>query len=464
MQDAGRRHSPERADGQIDDTEQLWQTPGPLSSRRMASEPKASREVERHAAAASQRVRSAADAMLAECRSALEAVISETPTLRDVIETDLRIWRSQLEGHVEQLTELVCSRIPPPSSPALADSPDVSPMASPSHDKEEVLEPASLPSPSCSESAALPGAWCDPDEIEKEVAELRRARRQIRSLFGSLVGGELPDTANCLSISDWHSEGAESPREAVQSKPQEGLADSQEAAEPSPNTQGAASPADAAAPVQRGAAEPSPVTPSAESSVGVAAELARPLQVSPFSLRSPMKLKEDPSQQLARALMSPSAPSTPGWLLPISRSAALLTGTREPQMSDAFREDAIWARSKASGISDSKREPKISKSKSQASWAASRWTSSETTQASPDPTHAWEFPAYARALKSRSGAQRPLALREVEPDLLTKTFQDESGTNSPAGLRGDGVALKAHRRAQEVMRIERGRSLGAIAR
>merc|ERR1719265_280161 len=50
----------------------------------------------------------------------------------------------------------------------------------------------------------VPSAWADPEEAEREVAELRRVRRQIRYLFGGMIGN-LPESST-LRVDDLLSE------------------------------------------------------------------------------------------------------------------------------------------------------------------------------------------------------------------------------------------------------------------
>jgi hypothetical protein len=240
-------------------------------------------------------------------------------------------------------------------------------------------------------------AWADPEETEKEVAELRRVRRQIRYLFGGMIGN-LPETTN-LRVDDLIGpDGAD--------------------AEPvSPKTAAASRP-------PRLPGDASYISPTRGAEAGyvrtaVAPEGAMPVNASPRQVR----------------------PRSGGTESVGTNSSASTTWNSNPRDADEEHRRRAERRARREARKDAHREMK----KDDGAMPAKQYNwAEEVVKASMDPGNQWEFPG---AEDTRNSPKRPGHHQWEQPRVAPMG----------AGQRGTDIALKARERAEQVMRSERDR-------
>jgi len=129
-------------------------------------------------------------------------------------------WKVGLESHVAELRTMIME----PTAETLGGEKTMS-LSSPQHQDSLTRDPTAVMTESQSEFLInevstvrsigheleadrtgrevedVASQWADPEEVSREIADLQRARRQIRVLFGN-IAGSLPETANTLRVND----------------------------------------------------------------------------------------------------------------------------------------------------------------------------------------------------------------------------------------------------------------------
>jgi len=249
----------------------------------------------------------------------------------------------------------------------------------------------------------VPSAWADPEEAEREVAELRRVRRQIRYLFGGMIGS-LPESS--LRVDDLLSEQGD-------------------AAEAS------TSPSNARPHGQ----------PAAVSLHEMAMESPKPPKAPPAR----------PAENQVRDTMSESMATT-------NSSATTLDSQRTNRGDRSHRDSEERRRERRERKERKERKHRHHREEEQmkkddGAMPPKQWNwAEEVVKASLDPLNQWEFPSVAghAASPSAHAPRREKASWEQPRQMAPFDF----GAAPP---RGNDIALRARERAEEVLRSERGR-------
>lgn len=338
------------------------------------------------------------------------------------VQSAITEWKAQLDSHVAGLQSIMQQNGLSPSG----DQTLASPLASSVAAEEMAGEVDNVRSMRHEIEAERTGrdvedvasAWADPEETEKEMAELRRVRRQIRYLFGGVIGA-MPDNPTNLRVSDLISDNGDT----------EPLT----AAPPAAPQSAAGYGGQRMAPRPPGDAQGSPNRPpNNNQNAGYAGRMpeARPRSgggdsiggltnssVATFNSQSTQREPENEEDRRRRAERREQ------------KKQRAERHQREQRSVDAPR--------------DIKRDngpmPPASK---QWNWAE------EVVKASLDPGNQWEFPGVddGRGAVPRKGQPQWEQPRQVGP----------RGPGLP-GQRGNDVALKARERAEEIMRSEQDR-------
>eukprot|EP00929_Paragymnodinium_shiwhaense_P071202 TRINITY_DN36202_c0_g1_i1.p1 TRINITY_DN36202_c0_g1~~TRINITY_DN36202_c0_g1_i1.p1 ORF type:complete len:587 (-),score=169.22 TRINITY_DN36202_c0_g1_i1:346-2106(-) len=354
------------------------------------------------------RMKEAVDAMLAACDKGIEELQEGEQK-----EAMLR-WRSEMERHVQDLEGIASASASPSGRGELTAGAGGVHAASGDGGGEEGqlvdqlegvrdirLQLESERTGRDMEDCA--SVWNDPADTEREIGELRRARRQIRYLFGGMVGN-LPETANMRVSELIHSDAEDSPRN------NKGIDGGYAAA-----VANAVSNMGAAYGIEAG------------SSAGTAAGKppAMPGELIPHLPLSPKLPGHTPRRPRSSGTELSSVTSSQG-------------DDEERRRRDRHREKKerkLKKRDSSQGANAS-----TPRKKDDGAYPKTHWNwADEVVKASLDPQNSWEFPSGQAPLRGANDGGQNLPAWEVPRQQRV----------------GDDVAARARERAQEVLRSER---------
>lgn len=259
-------------------------------------------------------------------------------------------------------------------------------------------------------------AWCDPEETAREVAELRRVRRQIRYLFGGMLSS-LPDSTS-LHVDDLLSdnEEAEVSRAAFGARPSYDVPQ-----------------------VDRAAA--------AESLQPAVLEVKAPPRAQELRTDVPETQKAAPAGRRPRSggteLSSVGNSSALSWSSQATRGEEDARRRERKERKQRRQRRLEESEEDALALREQKREdgapPK------QWNWAE------EVVKASLDPQNQWEFPGPG----SNSARGAAAHIRQLPPPVWEQPRQAGVAGGLGNHARGSEIASRARERAEEVQRLER---------
>mmetsp|Transcript_21953 Transcript_21953/g.51354 ORF Transcript_21953/g.51354 Transcript_21953/m.51354 type:complete len:771 (+) Transcript_21953:111-2423(+) len=410
-------------------------------------------------------------------KGAVASVVAEFGSgLTDLPEGELRDaltnWKTKLEYHILELQDIVQSKLPSPlASPALGVNFAAEPERGSTAISQTSVGAASSAEPfeaapdkearlagemahvrnigrqleshrTGKEMTEVPSAWEDPEDVAREMSDLRRVRRQIRYLFGGMLGTmqEVSPAENTLRVDDLLSDrgddlGLENSVDGILhgrlpaapaelGNPPPGIADPRFAQVPPSESP--------AGPRKHGRPPPAP-----GSKIPTAPEVPRTSNESPAAGRP-----RSGHTELSSISSNMSYDSQRG---PEKGDDAEARKERKEKRHRRHRHRQVSAepdRGRAAAPLDWEGKRDDGAPPKQWNWAE------EVMKASLDPENQWDFaPAPP---EGRRGASSPPA-----PARGSSSIPAWEKPRAPGARRGDDVALKARERAEEVMRSER---------
>jgi hypothetical protein len=365
------------------------------------------------------------------------ADIGETFSESPEVASALSDWKARLDSHVQELQDIVQHKQPPsqdsvPSLPLASQLSDVE--NDPDEKAAEIM--GDVANVRCMRQQLeshrtgrdveeVVDAWSDPAEMAKEVEELRRARRQIRYLFGGMIGN-LPDSSN-LRIDDLISE--------------------------------------------HGEAEPAYSVPMAQPTrppgIPQSPRLARntsPIVAAVAGMPEASRLKAANAMPVGGENLKPSPRA--GQVRPRSGGTESLSSVAESSVASTWnsqnthrdneeertrRKERKQHRSRGREHRSTEPGREASQKKDDGAMPSRQWNwAEEVVKASLDPGNQWEFPG---TNDGRPTELPPRAPRGGQPSWE----QPRQAAPRVQGQRGNDIALKARERADEVTRTERDR-------
>eukprot|EP00427_Karlodinium_veneficum_P049676 CAMPEP_0169228816 /NCGR_PEP_ID=MMETSP1016-20121227/25049_1 /TAXON_ID=342587 /ORGANISM="Karlodinium micrum, Strain CCMP2283" /LENGTH=644 /DNA_ID=CAMNT_0009307647 /DNA_START=45 /DNA_END=1979 /DNA_ORIENTATION=- len=377
---------------------------------------------------ASEKMQAHADRLRDAVASAMAGISDDLGEDSDIASA-LSVWKAKLDSHVQELQGIVQQKLSPKaedapvSSLALASPFEELEESNPEQKADEILgDVANVRSMRQQLESHRTGrdveqvaeAWADPEEAEKEVEELRRVRRQIRYLFGGMIGS-LPDSSTNLKIDDLISDHAES--------------------EPLPTSVPLAPPMRPPGIAQ----SPRNMGPFAAAVAGMP-EASRLKGVGTAAM-------ESPRLSPAIAQVRPRSGGTESLGSVTNSSVATWNGAEDEERRRERKERKHRSRGREHRSVEPPRE--LIQKKDDGTMPSKQWNwAEEVVKASLDPGNQWEFPS---ATDTRNLATPPRAPRRGQPSWE----QPRQVPRAPP--RGQDIAMKARERAEEVIRSERDR-------
>jgi len=322
--------------------------------------------------------------------------LSEVP--EEELRSALQDWASRFQGHLQELQAILEHKR---SATAEADACTGSTRGTDIAECEGSEEPRVDGHPAGSEAGDSGGLCDNAEETAREVAELRRVRRQIRCIFGDIISG-LPDTSS-LRLEELMSDGEDKEEDE-------------------------AGPASARS-AQRGGASDAPPRVDAVLPAPPASKVRPPRVPSAHDLRHCSRSADMPSTTNS-SWASRGASDEP------RREHRERKHRRHRRQQDTSPEMAIA------------REPKRDDGA-----AAKQWNWAEQmVRASLDPQNQWEFPG--AKLPQGSGRHKS-SLVMPPPQMMHPGDLWEQPRGAAMGHRGKDIAARARERAEEVQRHER---------
>lgn len=385
--------------------------------------------------------------------AAMESVLTELHSnagLSEEHSTELAAWREGFQDHLQQLRRLVAQGQAAPAdgaAEAVCNAIDsrlrlfgALPQEDDSARGPGAREMARGDEPSEGHPLEEVGsAWADPEEASKEVEDLKRVRRQIRYLFGGMLGS-LPDSGGALTVDELIGEDGEVPSGAGPN--------------PVPHI--------ALAPAQLFGNGSAVAGASGYVSAAPAAAEGGPLA----AVNALLGPQARASQQAPHLPPRPRSGSTETSALTASssRMTANSHSSKGKEDEERRRERKERKHRKHRRREDDAEEERggadahaaaVGKREDGTAGKPVNWAE-EVVRASLDPQNQWEFPAadhgymgHARAAAGRRGQA------SWEQPRQAQAFAPR------AERRGNDIAMRARERAEQVMRTEREQQLSA---